>query len=367
MQRPSFTLGTRRLKDRAAAALGVVESIVAAIGIGPQDAGIGGEMGLRMLAPAIARVIEHGGRPRRSREWPIVPHIGPTSADGGLALGQHRHSRVVGMEPLAGKDMSLDAREDWLHHGANRAHLVGQGRQAQRHALAGIAFGLAVQRLMLAELLERDHRQQAGAGPAAGNHMKGRRRLADRLAVAAGELLTHMLDHLPLPGDHLERRGDIFAELAQPRSTTARAGGGRWNDNPLSRQMIREWLAGGSLTREGRYAHPRLGRRHLGGNLVHGSRGLQLLKLQLHLIHKPRGALGVRPVAVAVELGNLELQMCDQRLIIGKLGTSHGEFGLGQRRLGLRLRQRRFQRFKLFRGGRQIGVHDTDRIIKPAV
>ena len=43
---------------------------------------------------------------------------------------------------------------------------------------------------MLPELLEQDHRQQAGTGPAAGQDMEWRRRLADLLAVAAGELLA---------------------------------------------------------------------------------------------------------------------------------------------------------------------------------
>ena len=52
---------------------------------------------------------------------------------------------------------------------------------------------------MLPELLEQDHRQQAWAGPAAGQDMERRRRLADLLAIAAGELLADVLDHLPLP------------------------------------------------------------------------------------------------------------------------------------------------------------------------
>ena len=53
---------------------------------------------------------------------------------------------------------------------------------------------------MLAELLEQHHRQQAWPGPAAGDHMERRRRLADLLAVAAGELLADVLDHLPGAG-----------------------------------------------------------------------------------------------------------------------------------------------------------------------
>ena len=55
---------------------------------------------------------------------------------------------------------------DRLQHRAAGADLIGQRRQAQGHAFAGVALGLAVERLMLAELLEQDHRQQAGAGPA---------------------------------------------------------------------------------------------------------------------------------------------------------------------------------------------------------
>jgi hypothetical protein len=42
---------------------------------------------------------------------------------------------------------------------------------------------------MLAELLEHDHRQQAGAGPSSCDGMERRWRLADLLAVAAAELL----------------------------------------------------------------------------------------------------------------------------------------------------------------------------------
>src|SRR3981189_1151692 len=123
--------------------------------------------------------------------------------------------------------------------GAAGSHQVGQGREAERHAFLGIAFGLAVQRLMLPELLEQDHRQQAGAGPAARDHVERRRRLADLLAVPAGELLADVLDHLPLPRDHLQRLGDILAQLAQALAAAAQAGGRCRLDDPLARQMLR--------------------------------------------------------------------------------------------------------------------------------
>jgi hypothetical protein len=67
---------------------------------------------------------------------------------------------------------------------------------------------------MLAVLLEQDHRQQAWAGPTAGDHMEGCRSLADLLAVAAGEFLADMLDYLPPPRDYLQRLGEVLAQFA---------------------------------------------------------------------------------------------------------------------------------------------------------
>jgi hypothetical protein len=64
----------------------------------------------------------------------------------------------------------------------------------------------------------------------------GSRRLADLLAVAAGELLADMLDHFPLPRDDLQRLGDILAQLAQPRAAAAKANGRSRLDHPLVRR-----------------------------------------------------------------------------------------------------------------------------------
>ena len=61
--------------------------------------------------------------------------------------------------------------------------------------LRGIALGLAVQRLMLTELLEQNYGEQARARPAARRRVGRRRCLRDLLAVSAGELLADRLDH----------------------------------------------------------------------------------------------------------------------------------------------------------------------------
>src|SRR5205814_4532705 len=158
------------------------------------------------------------------------------------------------------EDMRLDPPEERRQHRAATTHLVGRGRQAEGYALPGVAVGLAVERLMLPVLLEQDHRQQAGAGPTPGNDMERRRSLADLLAVAARELLADMLDHLPLPWDHLQRLGDILAQLAPPRATAAQANGRSGLDHPLARQMLGEGLARRTLASK---------RHHIGG-LGHG-------------------------------------------------------------------------------------------------
>jgi hypothetical protein len=53
------------------------------------------------------------------------------------------------------------------------------------------------------------------------------RRLRDRLARAAAELLPYMFDHEPLPRRHIERLGDILTDLGEIAATTARARGRR--------------------------------------------------------------------------------------------------------------------------------------------
>src|SRR6266550_6985603 len=107
--------------------------------------------------------------------------------------------------------------------------------------------------------------------------MEGCRRLADLLAVAAGKLLAHMLDHLPLPRDHLQRLGDILAQLAQPSAAATLAGCRSGFDHPLARQMFGERLARRSLANE-RHHIRRLRCGAFGREFVLGCRTLELLE-----------------------------------------------------------------------------------------
>ena len=66
--------------------LGQVERAIAVKGIGLEQPGVSGQMALRVLAFAVAGVIEHRRR-AVAAEWPIVTHINPTPARVGLAFG----------------------------------------------------------------------------------------------------------------------------------------------------------------------------------------------------------------------------------------------------------------------------------------
>lgn len=203
----------RCLDQRRRLAGGLVEPIEAGIGVGLENAAEALKMALGMIAAAVARIEEHRRRRVRAPERAVVAHVDPGPRRRRLAPGQHRHRRVVAMHPAAGKDMGADEVVERPQKNGAAADLVGQRRQADIDALAPIALRLPVERLMLAILLKQHHCQQTRAGKAARQHMEGRRRLADRLTATTGELLAHILHHLPLPRHHLQRLGHVLAEL----------------------------------------------------------------------------------------------------------------------------------------------------------
>ena len=63
------------------------------------------------------------------------------------------------MQALGRHDAGFDKTQERIERRADRAHRVGHGRESDRYAFQGVALGLAVQRLMLAELLEHNHGQ----------------------------------------------------------------------------------------------------------------------------------------------------------------------------------------------------------------
>ena len=193
------------------------------------------------------------------------------------------------------------------------ADLVGHGRQADVDALSGIALALPVQRLMLAILLEQDHRQQARASPCPRYRVEWGRRLRDVLAAPAGELLAHRLHDLPLPRDRLQAPGHRLAELAELVRPAGLAHLWCGQHHALARQMIRERLARRPPAREP--AHRGGSRRQaLSGQFILGGRRLEVLELQFQLIEEPSTALGAPAVEVSSQLLDLQLEGGDHRL-----------------------------------------------------
>ena len=253
--------------------------------------------------------------------------------------------------------MGFELFEERLKCDADGSDLIGQGREADGNAFTGQLLGLAVEGLMIAELLNDDTGKEIRSRPSPGRRVEWRRRLADRFAIAACELLTHGLQDEEAARDLLKAVGRRLAQLGKSLSAAALAGGRRRNHHPLARQMLRKGLAGGPLAREG--ANRRgLRRRHLRFDVVLGGCGFLLGELQLKLIQKPCSTLRPDPKPLPLELCNLELEMSD-----GCIGGGSVGLGGGQLRLSLISAQLRFdegcsERLDIARLGCARSIHE---------
>src|SRR5690349_21282950 len=99
------------------------------------------------------------------------------------------------MDALGREDVSaygLDQRHQGRRPGADP---IGERRHVEIDAFPAVDSTLAVERQMQAELGEQNMGEQFWAGTTARNRVRWGRRLADRFAGPAGELLAHVLDH----------------------------------------------------------------------------------------------------------------------------------------------------------------------------
>ena len=104
----------RCLQDETGASPVGIQLAVATIGIGLQDAAVGGQMALGLFARTVARVEEQRRRRRLAAERAVAADVGPTSCRDGLALGQHGHRRAVAVQPPGGQDVGDEALMDRL-------------------------------------------------------------------------------------------------------------------------------------------------------------------------------------------------------------------------------------------------------------
>ena len=185
------------------------------------------------MARAIPRVAEQCRRRVRAGERRAVAHIDPGPGGVGLALGQHRHRRVVALQTIRRQQMSLDQVVQRLQRHSTRAHLVGQRRQSEIDPFARVAIPLPVQRYVLPVLLEEDRRQQVRGRPAARCRVRGRGAYGKTASSSASSSVRAK----STPRSSRTARG-------QPSKASSAAG---WISAPSSTPM-----AGGRLRRSGR-------------------------------------------------------------------------------------------------------------------
>jgi hypothetical protein len=114
---------------------------------------------------------------------------------------------------------------------------VSERRALQGHPLAGVDLRLPIQRQVIGVLGHQDVRQEPRTGNAACDRPAWRRFLDDLLAARAGELRTHVPDHLEARRDVFQDFGDVLADLLH-RPAAVGAGAGRGVFHGLARQAF---------------------------------------------------------------------------------------------------------------------------------
>ncbi len=302
----------RRLDDRPRLAPRRVEPVEAGIGVRLHQAAVACEVTLGMLAGAVARIEERRGGRVAPVEGLIVAHIGPQPSSARLALRQHRHSGVVGMDAFGRKHVLAD-RLDQRHQRCRRgAHPVGQCRDIEIDPLARIGRALAIERQVRAYLANSTCVSSAGpARPRAiGCEGAGGWVIASQARQENFSRTCWITFHWRGTTSNVSVTSS--PELAQ-HPATARAGGRRGIDDAIARQMIRQRTARRLLAFEPAHLDRidvRRLRRDLGRCFSFGGSLFQAGKLQLELLDQ-RTPLGRLSKALVAQLGDGELQLRD--------------------------------------------------------
>jgi hypothetical protein len=262
------------------------------------------------------------------------------------------------MQALGRHNIGFQEASEGIERRADRPYGVRHGRQSDQHAFQSVALSLTVQRLMLTKLLEHDHGQQAGTRPSPGDGMERRGRLADLLAVPAGELLPDGLDNLPLARLRLQRPGHVLAELAQTGAAATFASRRRIDHHAFARKVVGECIALRTFAREPGDIG-RLGDRRLRREFIFRRAGFQLLERQRQLIDQTRRAFRPLPVNLALQLGDPQLLLGDQCRVFGRLGPGDRQFRGDLQPLGFSSRQRRLEGGDFLGESAVGGVHET--------
>ena len=151
--------------------------------------------------------------------------------------------------------------------------------------------------------------------------MEWRRCLADFLAVPAGELLPHRLDHLPLTRHRFQRPGYVFAELAQTIAAAAFARRRRIDHHPLARKVVWERVALSAIARKSDKCRC-FGDCLLRRQFVFRRVRFQFFEGKRQLIDQPRRAFRFLAVNLALELRYPQGLPHNQRVVLRRLARA---------------------------------------------
>ena len=239
------------------------------------------------------------------------------------------------MQPSRRHDVGLDEPEQRLEHPGAGAHLIGQRRQAERHAFTGVALGLPVQWLVLPVLLEQHHGEQVRSRPAARDGVEG--------APAPGVMLSQARQ---------EKRSRTVWITVQLRGTTSSVS---VTSSPIFDRRVSpqhgQALGPGTTTRtRGRWAGKswREGfRRSAGAGTAALTAAFSAARASAvaeassssscssYWSIEALRALGTLAIERAGELGDLEPEMGNQRRVTRQPGLHGGSLGLGAIGCGL--------------------------------
>ena len=240
---------TRRVNQRRSSANPVVggygsrQGLVAAKGVGLDNAAKAGQMITRPLTAAIGTKAVIGGGGPLALPRPLIDDISPQPPGPGLAVArrQHRYWRVVGVNDWRRQDMDADQLGQRRHPPGGMPDPVGQGGALDLDALARQDRRLAVERQPVEIFVDHDIGDEARPRPPLLDRQIGHRRLHNALAAAAAELGPNMADHFEAGRDLLQDLGHVRAEFAKPGAAAARADRPRIMHDLLARQMIGQW------------------------------------------------------------------------------------------------------------------------------
>lgn len=129
-----------RAARRAGAAVSQIQIVIAAIGIGLQNALPACEMLVGVDHLAIARELEQGSRWRTAIPRLVIAHIGPEPRSFGAATRHKRHRRIIAVQARCGQHVALDQFVDRAQRHTGMTDQISQGGQAQIDTLSYVVL-----------------------------------------------------------------------------------------------------------------------------------------------------------------------------------------------------------------------------------